>query len=190
MWQKSRSFRVSRDARLFGPNLARLCETCETQSWAKNLRNCVQYGPKLTPNLSSKLAHLWITHSNGNTDAYKKFGINFTKNYSLLDLNSNSYTCICNQPKNTTKFKDMKLVVTRKLTLKRSFLPIFGSILTICFGETLAPKSRETCLANLSLVSRETRRDCAILLLSKRQKFRFSTQSFNLRIIFSKYKLK
>ena len=30
VWQMSRIFRVSRDARLFGSGLARLCETCET----------------------------------------------------------------------------------------------------------------------------------------------------------------
>ena len=32
VWQKSRIFKVSRDARLFGPSLARHCETCETQN--------------------------------------------------------------------------------------------------------------------------------------------------------------
>ena len=128
VWQKSRIFRVSRDARLFDPSLARLCETCETPNWVKHLWKCVQYGPKLTPFISSKLAHLWITLSNWNPDAYKKFGINFTKNYSLLDLNITTCTWTCNQPKKTTKFKDMKLIVTTKLTLKRSFLPNFGSI--------------------------------------------------------------
>ena len=89
---------------------------------------------KIDPFLFSKLAHLLITHSNWNPDAYKKFGIDFTKYFSLLILNSINCTCICNQTQNTIKFKGMKLIVHTKLTLKRPFLPNFGSILGIFFA--------------------------------------------------------